>query len=507
MALSTAGSNGPPANAASTKLNNGEGMMYSFPTAPPESNPFPSSDQNPSPIEAEECFNFFRSRMLPYFPFINFPAGSTAGQVRENRPVLFQAITTVTLFSTQKRLARAEVFKRLVFKSALLDVESNTDLLLGILTYVAWSTDAFLGRANLLSRLMMLAISLVYDLRLFKPSPPDMQLIVTLTQGFPENVEDKRNESMQDFIDKQRAVLACFVLSSNISSHFGRIDALRWTPQMEEALRMIVTNKQYPTDEAVAHLREQHETDRAGKLATATAAMAVPSFLYLKALREQLRELRDSLSPKLRQQEIPIAYAEYAELYINQVTLSIGSDGPLFSMSGQSTNDELLPGFRRLECLWHSVEAIKAWLDIFYRIPPAECVFHSISEDPGWDYHAVRNTVNLLSVLDWIPKKLDLASKEACLQADDDLFKLLSKLLSRSREWVETRFNMSTSSASSSSSRTQNCEFAPGRSAGLDTIAVNNNIPDMDQMPWLQAMDLESDKWFEDVFGGTQVAF
>ncbi|KAK9482625.1 C6 transcription factor [Lipomyces starkeyi] len=529
--LSTAGSNSTLAYSTSTKLNT-RGKMPSatepLPTAPPQSNPFPSSDQDPSPIEAEECFNFFRSRMLPHFPFINFLACSTAWQVRQERPFLFHAIITVTSFSTQKKLARAEVFQRLVFKSALVDVESNTDLLFGILTYVAWSTDAFLGRADFLSRLIMLAISIVYDLRLFKPSPPDIQLIVALTQGFPENVQDTRNESIQDFIDKQRAVLACFVLSSNISSHFGRIDALRWTPQMEEALRVIVTNKQYPTDEAfafqvrlqlltqrVAHLREQHETDRARTVATATAAMAVPSFLYLKALRGQLQELRDSLSPELRQQEILIAYAEYAELYVNQVALSIGSDAPLFSMSGQCTDDELLPGFGRIECLWQSVKAIKTWLDIFYRIPPAECVglpFHfwsqaircttmlkylSILEDPAWDYHAVRNTVNLLSVLDWMPKKLDLASKEAGLQADDDLFKLFSKLLSRSREWAETIFNMS----SLSPSRMQDYELAPARSGNLGTITVTNNIPDMDQMSWIQEMDLESDKWFEDVLG------
>lgn len=100
----------------------------------------------------------------------------------------------------------------------------------------------------------------------------------------------------------------------SISSHFGRIDALRWTSQMEETLRVIESNKQYPADEVfasqvrlqlltqrVAHLREQHETDRA-RTPTNTANVPAPAFLYLKSLRNQLQEYKDSLSPELRQQ-------------------------------------------------------------------------------------------------------------------------------------------------------------------------------------------------------------
>lgn len=83
---------------------------------------------------------------------------------------------------------------------------------------------------------------------------------------------------------------------------------------MEEALRVIEKNKPYPTDEwfvfevrlhllmqRAAHIREQHETDYRTR-ATATTAAPVPGFLYLKALRGQLQELRDALSPGLQQQ-------------------------------------------------------------------------------------------------------------------------------------------------------------------------------------------------------------
>ena len=153
--------------------------------------------------------------MLPCFPFINLTPDIIAWQLNQERPILFQAIVTVTTFSAEKKLARAEELKRILFTSALLNVQSNIDLLLGLLTYLAWSADAFLGGADLVSRLMMLAISLVYDLRLFKPLPPDVKLMMTITQGRDyENDQNASEQTVQGFMEKQRAVLACFVLSS-----------------------------------------------------------------------------------------------------------------------------------------------------------------------------------------------------------------------------------------------------------------------------------------------------
>ncbi|KAJ5652223.1 hypothetical protein N7507_009649 [Penicillium longicatenatum] len=188
----------------------------------------------------------------------------TSWYLRQNRPFLLQAIHTVTTFSTQERFVQSEELKRLLFTSASIKVESNIDLLLGLLTYLAWSTDAFLGRADLTSRLMMLAISMIYDLRLFKPSSPDVRNMMTITQGRDEEGHIPGNETNFDLLERQRAVLACFVLSSNVSSHLGRQDAIRWTSQMGEALQFITISKACAADELfVAQVRLQLLKQRA----------------------------------------------------------------------------------------------------------------------------------------------------------------------------------------------------------------------------------------------------
>lgn len=184
-------------------------------TGPPQEPLFTPSPLDPSPWQAEEHFTFFRLRMLPCFPFLFLTPDTTAVELRQDRPVLFQAILTVTTFSSQERAIRVEKFKRLLFTSCLMDLQSNMDLLLGILTYLTWSTDVFLGRADLVSRLTMLAISLVYDLRLFKPLQPDVQLTMTITQGTPYGTGNNPGEgTLQSSIEGQRALLACFILSS-----------------------------------------------------------------------------------------------------------------------------------------------------------------------------------------------------------------------------------------------------------------------------------------------------
>jgi hypothetical protein len=157
--------------------------------------------------------------MLPSFPFIHLRPEMTSWYLSQNRPFLLQAIHTVTAFSTKERTARVEELKRVLFTSALLRVQSSIDLLLGTLTYLAWSTDAFLGRADLVSRLLMLAISLASDLRLFKPSSLDTRLMMTMTQGHAEDThaddsETPGDEPPYELLERERAALACFILSS-----------------------------------------------------------------------------------------------------------------------------------------------------------------------------------------------------------------------------------------------------------------------------------------------------
>jgi hypothetical protein len=94
----------------------------------------------------------------------------------------------------------------------------------------------------------------------------------------------------------------------SIASHLGRQDALRWTPQMEEALRVLTMSEACPADRLfVSQVRLQVLKQRAddvrqqdeARTATAPAAVSAPRLLYLKTLRRELHELRSTFPPDL----------------------------------------------------------------------------------------------------------------------------------------------------------------------------------------------------------------
>ncbi|KAI0385678.1 putative C6 transcription factor [Hypomontagnella monticulosa] len=497
--------------------NVGEASVSSPPTTPssPGVNSVPNPSTNPyepSADEAEKALNVFRSQMVKHLAFLHIPPDVNAQQLRQTKPFLFRAIVAVTSTSTQDKLVLGKELKQILAENAVVENQSSLDLLLGVLVYVAWGWDPFLTKDGTVSRLMMLAISLVGNLRFNKPLPQDVHMIGPITPGFPARCRIGPEDPEQLHLERQRAVLGCFVLSSIISSYYAQMDAMRWTPKMEEGLQAISLNEDCPTDQTFAfqvrlqllaersvHAREQQEASNSNP-----NKASLPAFLYLNALRAQLQELRGSLSPVLERQEFIIAQIHYVELSINEAAHTANSDAPLLTTTGIDGTGHV-SDFERIECLWRSVTAIKSWLDIFLSLPPSEfrgfsfllwaqmarCVVIlyrlSTLEDPAWDRKAVRNVIDLPLVLDQIAEKLELTCRESNESPDDNLFMQFHKLLKMFRALVCTK-------------------MAPERTGEQetwvynDTIAdMNGNILDSNQNQMMQLLDFGNESWWEEL--------
>ncbi|KAH6853168.1 hypothetical protein B0I37DRAFT_332998 [Chaetomium sp. MPI-CAGE-AT-0009] len=207
-----------------------------------------SSSTTPEPLGSSPAtwLDTFRLHMLPHFPFLYIPADMTAQQLHLRRPFLFRAITCVASSTTRERRGHATKLKHvlhgMVFdpphKNGMLPeaAESTLDLLLGLLTYIAWGWDHPLS-----NRLTMLAMSLVGEMRLDMPGPSDADTLGLLIPGVNGAGVGRNHGHMigEHSLEHQRAVLACFLLSSAVSAYSGQIDALRWTPQMEHTLAAV----------------------------------------------------------------------------------------------------------------------------------------------------------------------------------------------------------------------------------------------------------------------------
>ena len=119
-----------------------------------------------------------------------------------------------------------------------------------------------------------------------------------------------------------------------------------------------------------------------------------------------------------------LSHLYITELTINEIALS---KAPMISNN---------LGFERLESLYLCLNSIKSWFDIFFNIPLADYIGFSFSvfsqlahclvtlyklstlDDPAWDKTFVRNTVNLLLILDTLSNKMEEGAKLAYLDTD-----------------------------------------------------------------------------------------
>lgn len=88
--------------------------------------------------EAERCLDLFRIQMSPSFPFIWVEESVTAADLRRNRPFFFLCIMAVTTGSTDRKNAMRKLITESLARRMYVNNERSLDLLLGILTYLAW---------------------------------------------------------------------------------------------------------------------------------------------------------------------------------------------------------------------------------------------------------------------------------------------------------------------------------------------------------------------------------
>ncbi|KAJ6121114.1 hypothetical protein N7523_005394 [Penicillium sp. IBT 18751x] len=429
-----------------------------FLTTPPSSAPsgalmFPHISSSSTSTSLET----FRLRMLHHFPFVYLPTHLTAEQLQRDRPFLFRAILCVTSASDEDKRANSLELKRVLCEKVFLQgslqpgrqesPQQTTDLLLGLLVYVAWGWEHVLSRRSL-SRLMAVAMSLVGELHVQSQAVPGTTCIIsqlepkggsedvygcaTATTTMPKAAE-VTNTLL--YLERQRAILGYFVLGSAVSAHFSQIDAPRWIPQMDKSLAAIVANAdstgaECPSDASLAiQVRLQLLAMKAAQVRERAQfpdqpppeTLSPQALLYIKALMGQLQDLRASIPPALQRQFALLAQTYYTEMCIIEtihIQDSVCSPPPTC-------------GPTRVSCFWQAALAIKSCVSTFLTLSPsglvgvsfiqwaqlARCVATlqqlSTVQEPGWDPITVSKLVDLPVLLSCTADKLDLAAAEA----------------------------------------------------------------------------------------------
>lgn len=253
-----------------------------------------------------------------------------------------------------------------------------------------------------------------------------------------------------------------------ISYSLKRLDALAWTPYMDECLHILSEQPEWEGDDLlVAQVKVQLIVDQLVR-ATSQSPDGIPPSYVLSVLRTQLHSVKTQLPPHLQQngksaipmlvsralltglQDILLSHISYTELAMHEAALAKPPTPPL---------NGAMPALQRYEAMEGSLSAVKAWFDQHFSIPSyvyvgmtfgywcsmVHCLLVlfrlSTVDDPAWDRRAVRHRIDLLAICDRLRVGFeDLAAQrrlESGPAADEDaLVKFCKMFATMKANWA-----------------------------------------------------------------------
>jgi len=88
--------------------------------------------------DEDEVLHAFITEKLPFFPFVHFPAGTSAQQLKHDSPFLWLCVTAVQAKSTARQAVLAVRIREMAAKKVLVECQKSLELLQGLLVYLAW---------------------------------------------------------------------------------------------------------------------------------------------------------------------------------------------------------------------------------------------------------------------------------------------------------------------------------------------------------------------------------
>ncbi|KAK8041167.1 hypothetical protein PG994_014174 [Apiospora phragmitis] len=399
-----------------------------------------------SHAEAEEVLQTFRTKRLRHFPILYLPLDMTAQDLWLERPFLWLVIRAVCTRSVKEQNVLADRIRQTIARRTIVDCDRDLDMLQGLLVFLGWCAYFSYGKPFLCSAMAdryshaamcNMAISVAFDLRITRPAREDMiahpymNCFTAYTwRNGPKglNIPPPSNET-------RRALLACFIICTNICS-FMKFDVVQWSPPLSDCMTKLAESHETPADEILIALakiaRVSEDVARHFKGPEDREKVASPT-IFVKALLDTLEQVKRGFSPEVLQNDVIMTNIRSTRILIYELAVS---HQPPSVYSGLD--------YRRIEYLHACLQATKSYLDEFRVLDAASIpvccssvLFHFactmkvlyrllLLEDPGWDRVNARKEVDIIFYLEQAANKFEQAHQAAGIDNADsegDLFK------------------------------------------------------------------------------------
>jgi RalA-binding protein 1 len=204
----------------------------------------------------DEIFARYTDQMVQEMPAVIFPPGTTASEIRKDKPVLFLSIMA-SASGDHPKLQRAlqremmYVFAERIFLAG----EKSVELIQAIHVSVVWYWPPEHFEELKFYQLTHMAAVMAIDIGLGKRGPQRRILPPFSTkEGSP-----RRAPPDPMTLENRRTWLTCHYLCANTSMAMHRPNLLRWTPFMSDCVEVLMSSPDAaPTDKYFCHLVWNH---------------------------------------------------------------------------------------------------------------------------------------------------------------------------------------------------------------------------------------------------------
>jgi hypothetical protein len=346
--------------------------------------------------EDEVLFDRYKRLMAPNMPFVVLPPNTSAASLAHTEHILMDAIRVVACFhDSARQQALAKDLMRQVCETLLINGNKSLGLLQGLLIFSNWYNPHLYIPQNS-TNILHLAIALSTDLNLDRgPGTSEKARMEAAMRayGVAQSLKHLTN-------DERRAVLGTFYLTSVASTSFRKVDTMHWTPWLAECASMLSEAQEYQSDSYLVQLVQMQRIAQE----TTTVEYNAPCQFYAKSFLKDLDKISKSSGGGI--------VATVLQLQDACTRIAIWQRS-FTSLNSEADSSDFR---KRLEGMWHCIEAVKAYMDIYMDVP-VNCyllvpfgVFAQFAyafvvmiralslEVEGWDAPALRKYIDLSEI-------------------------------------------------------------------------------------------------------------
>ncbi|EXJ87334.1 hypothetical protein A1O3_04293 [Capronia epimyces CBS 606.96] len=326
---------------------------------------------------ARKCFERYMAEMCEHLPLVVFPPGTSADQVRTNKPVLFLAVLAVASGTIRPDLQPRLISEitRTLADRIINRGEKSLELVQTLQVTTCFYQPPEKHEELIFNQLIHIAAVMALDLGMGKRTKPG--------GGGPWRPypESKRPLTDPNSAETRRCWLGCYFMCSNSSMSLRRPLLIRWSPYAEECIEILNSSPDaFPSDKWLCHLvLAQRIAEEVGLEFSMDDPASLLSLddnktqYHLKAFERQLAEWHDSATAEMLKKPVIQHTEGIINLYMHEIAMhhnhNVDDFRPPFNatpIEGPPDPDNVTPA--HIEALTTCIQSAHAAFDAFLRM-------------------------------------------------------------------------------------------------------------------------------------------